>query len=86
MLSKFEIDVSFNSLGNFATVGILWYDTECITPAPWLYTAKYIHPPNIIERIFGVTFADKVAKAKVALNKKANKHLDNSRKLREIEC
>ncbi len=75
MLDRFKIDVHVNSLGNFAAVGILWYDSECTAPNPNLDKVMYITPPNIIEHIFGITFARKVEVAKSIVTKKAIKHL-----------
>ena len=79
MLSKYEIEVHINSLGNFAAIGILWFDDSC--SAPFLDKEMYISPPNIIERILGITFERKVEIAKTILAKKANKHLEQNKKL-----
>ena len=81
MLSKYEIEVHINSLGNFAAIGILWFDDSCSAPAPFLDKEMYISPPNIIERILGVTFERKLERAKTILAKKANKHLEQNKKL-----
>ena len=84
MLSKYEIEVHINSLGNFATIGILWFDDSCSAPAPFLDKEMYISPPNIIERILGITFERKVERAKTHLSRKAFKHLNQNIKLNKV--
>lgn len=84
MLSHYKIKVNeVNPLGNFVTVEILWWDKEC--PAPTLsgHTGDYIfvEPPNIIERLCGITFKEKVEKAKKKLTIRAENHLKLNQEL-----
>lgn len=77
-LDHYEIRVGdVNTLGNFVIVSILWYTTRNEPPNPSTNPDNeiFVTAPNMIERLFGLTFPRKVEAARKILQKRAERHL-----------